>query len=809
MFRKQRWILGALLLLITSAVFADNNPHIAANAVTDHTDLSMNYLSQIFGTVGNVLSGSSGQMMGKLFYDLNIGILVVAGIWLSYTIFTVVMSSTTEGSFMSGRNNVAIIFLRIAIGTGALLPSPSTGYNVIQDVVMKVVVQGVKLADMTWSRGLDYIQQGGDVWHAPVTSKDGGGLDDNTAHSIYKGVVSTVMQSEVCMLSHSARREMQSQSRSGGNTGIANNSVPPETLSPTDNKANMRFNFPSDKSNPSGCGYVNWGKVPGATTTSPSGKTVVSTEGAYAYEASYHVVYNMLPAAKLYVCSQYPAYARTNVCSGVSTSDSTADASEIAFNNLLAYVNAIHPLVSQQTQSSQNDYAGFMKRARGLGWLSAGRYSWDIAHYKDVVLDDKEFANYLPHVQTPSESAAAGKTDPFTSWAAAVWKNTQTKFNNYGVTSDAGNTNYPALDKISRGKGGSWVKPIVGAVLSYQNGLIQLFTGRHMGSDPLYFLHRVGMEAMNTAAEIWINIAITVALLYLAGIICSGASVDLDRPIEGAVNWFKPLAMALATMYVTMGGVLAFYVPLYGFLVFSFGVIAWFIAVIEAMVAAPLVAFGLTHPEGHDFLGPIKQALMLLLGVFLRPVLTVIGLIAAMILSYVSFRMINWGFASFMSDLLGHPAAHNSNDVAAGIQSFMHNADRAAHGDEFAGLTTHLLGIPVMLMLYTMIVYYVINQCYSLVYVLPDYILRWIGGPQQQSSVAQMMEGMKGNVQQNSGSIGQGMGQSATSMPGAAVNTGKLLSGKAGGDSKNKAEQNPGEDGGGGAGGGGGAAAAA
>lgn len=795
MFRKQRWTLGLLLLLVTSAIFADGGPQIASDAVTNHSDLSMNFLSQIFGTVGNVLSGTSGQMMGKLFYDLNIGVLIVAGMWLSYTIFNVVVSSASEGSFINGRNNVAMIFLRIAIGTGALLPSPSTGYSVIQDVVMKVVVEGVKLADMTWSHGLDYIQQGGDVWHAPLTSKDGGSLTADTAKTLYQGTVSSVMEAEACMVTASAKQELRSQNTVSSSTGVANNAVPPTALSPIDDKVRQKFYFPSSQSDRQGCGSVDWGAIPGVMKKDPNtpSKKIETAEGEFAYEASYHVVYNMIPAAKLYVCSHNPSFSKTSVCSGTNTTDAIGDASEIAFNNVLAYVNSIEPLVSHNSQQSKGNLDDFFKSAKSLGWLSAGRYSWDISHFKDLDIETKDFIHYNPKVEiNRSSQNDTAQSSPFQSWSNTVWGEVQNKFDQYSNTSNDGNTGG------SSGGGGHhkslrWLAPIVGGMLGYEGSLAKLFNGTHMGSDPIYFLHRVGVESMNIAGEIWINLAITIGALYLVGIICSGGSVDLDRPIEGAVSWFKPLAMALAMMYLTVGGMLAFYVPLYAFLVFSFGVISWFIAVIEAMVAAPLVAFGLTHPEGHDFLGPIKQALMLLLGVFLRPVLTVIGLIAAMILSYVSFRMINFGFASFMGDLLGKPGG-NSNNVYAGISSFMSHAGGSSDGINISKIVAPLIGMPIMLFIYAMVVYYVINQCYSLVYVLPDYILRWIGGPQQQSSVGQMMEGLKGGFQQNMGSAGQGMNQSAgNAMQGAGSMASVMKPGSGGG--KNEVDQKGDDDG--------------
>ena len=216
----------------------------------------------------------------------------------------------------------------------------------------------------------------------------------------------------------------------------------------------------------------------------------------------------------------------------------------------------------------------------------------------------------------------------------------------------------------------------------------------------------------------------------------------------------------------------------------------------------------MTHPEGHDFLGPIKQALMLLLGIFLRPVLTVIGLIAAIILSFVSFRMINYGFASFMNDIFMSPTA-NTGDVMLGLNHFISNGGGGS--SLMNQVIGGIIGMPILLFMYAMVVYYVVNQCYSMVYVLPDYILRWIGGPQQQSGVAQMMEGIKSGVSQHSGQLGQAMGQSTVGIPSGALNTAKITSGQGseGGSSEHGDSKTPkGGDGGGGGAGGAGAAAA-
>ena len=68
-----------------------------------------------------------------------------------------------------------------------------------------------------------------------------------------------------------------------------------------------------------------------------------------------------------------------------------------------------------------------------------------------------------------------------------------------------------------------------------------------------------------------------------------------------------PLGTALVTVLFGCGILLGVYLPFLPYLLFLFGVMGWLIAVIEAMVAAPLVAMGVTHPEGHDLLGRVSK----------------------------------------------------------------------------------------------------------------------------------------------------------------------------------------------------------
>ncbi|MBT4803548.1 MAG: DotA/TraY family protein [Legionellales bacterium] len=212
---------------------------------------------------------------------------------------------------------------------------------------------------------------------------------------------------------------------------------------------------------------------------------------------------------------------------------------------------------------------------------------------------------------------------------------------------------------------------------------------------------------------------------------------QLDRAMMEA--WL-PFGSALAMMFFMLGVMMGVYLPFVPFLLYLFGVISWLIAVVEAMVAAPLVAMGVTHPEGHDLLGKSEQALMLLLGVFIRPAAMVVGLIMAITLNYIMIGFLNYGFVVTLNPIL---AGFTSGDT----QSFQ------------------LVIIVGSLIVYVYTIIEVINLCFSMIFQIPDKLLRWIGGPVEQSAGAQAMAQIKGGVSQSASGAAGGASSKASSAP--------------------------------------------
>lgn len=277
-------------------------------------------------------------------------------------------------------------------------------------------------------------------------------------------------------------------------------------------------------------------------------------------------------------------------------------------------------------------------------------------------------------------------------------------------------------------------------------------------------------DAILSVSLTYVTIVSAAKLLLAASsaLVPSGevAFVGISALIEGmfqmlftldkfALELFLPLGSAVASILFVQGVVLGIFLPFLATITYMFGVIGWLFAVIEAMVASPLVAMGLTHPEGHDLLGQTEQALMLLLGVFIRPITMIIGMFFAISVAQAIMTLVNTGFLYVVHDFF-----NNMNSGAAG----------SGVGSTYNKVV--MISTIGLLLVYTYICYSILEMCYGLISQIPDRILRWIGGPEQQNQAAQMAGKIKQDVSgaASKGSEGAGAATRAPQVEGPETN---------------------------------------
>ena len=126
------------------------------------------------------------------------------------------------------------------------------------------------------------------------------------------------------------------------------------------------------------------------------------------------------------------------------------------------------------------------------------------------------------------------------------------------------------------------------------------------------------------------------------------------------------------------------------------------VTVAEALIIAPIWALSFLSPEGEGFTGEkAKQGWLLLLSVFLRPTLMLFGLFFAAAISFAIFAYINATFASVF-------------DVAQDSWRL--------------SIMYYLFSFIAKIAIFTIICLTTLNTIYSLIHVIPDRVLRWIGG---------------------------------------------------------------------------------
>ncbi len=734
-------------------------------AVHDYTDKSIFYLSQLFGTVGGVLTGQSSQMMGQIFYKLNWGLFIVSGIVVLYAVLLAAIRLASEGVVIQQGKSALFSLIKIAIGVSLIIPNSGTGYSLLQNLVMTVVVKGVALADSVWDYGLDYLNEGGVLWSAPTDNAEDGNSrydniitedNENALIGAKEQLAPQIFANAVCMV---GSHDPLSSSSSDDNRPYYDVQVDQE---------NHLFRFPGLTDNDlsgSSCGTVSWDVQGSCSQEGGDSISCATAQGAVS-----SLINVLIPAAKSYYCTE--AGSDSQYCKTVQDYDNlNEDLSPVLFNSMMNYYPTIKVYADMKLAQIDGDSKNFIDNAKAQGWIMAGRYYWNVMQFINDSGEAADLSTYTGAEVVPPSAQGLGATDDLKGIVNGAAKAFSDVYPTQDYT-DYKNSVYTQVNGSGEGTKGEdraiidkhVATAIVGAT-ALAPGVSATLAVAMKGMDkigdmfksfgtknynPIEFMFKVGKKCIEVTMAIWIVGGVAIGLNVVAGAVCS-ASNPYGYAVQALADWVKPILMVIAAGLWAAGFFLSYYIPLYPYMTFLFASVGWFISVIEAMVAAPLVALGLTHPEDHDLLGKSQQAVMLLLGVFLQPVLLVIGLIAGMIFCYVSFQLLIYSFSGFMLDILRDSSqlATNSNILSAVVSSKLFT-------------DSGILIQPLLIVVFAMIAYILLTQSYSLIYVLRDNVMKWIGAPASGLQSPEQLTGqIKEAIQGYGSKIGDAQGQTA------------------------------------------------
>lgn len=756
-------LLSSFLYLFPSLLFADN-----LSLTPSAGDLSISYLSTIFGVVDGVLHGTGSQILGTMFGAFNSIILVMASTILSYVLFTSILNTSHEGEFLGKKWSSIWIPLRTVGGIGLLLPK-ATGYSFIQILVMWVVVQGVGAADEVWNVTLNYINRNGTIIE-PIQSLDP--KKGNANNTFLIGKAGSILKSEVCMLA--VQNALANQYY---NTDPNQKVLVPGFLTSLvvtgkglDGKnTGLPINYAKDIG-----GYITFpGKLPGA---------FANLQGMCGM-VSWNFIGNKADNGQIDNPAKLNANDSASIAMRQMTLDLTAQANAIAntlsppsknhlpvsliqlkttdfdpFRNNLVdagedYFAIIKPALRSLADDESNKYKDFINDAKKSGWILAGSYYYNMARLNQSIrkntgtlaITDKIFPEFNPdydantfsqikddNVLVNLKNNLSSTNNVIDSYVAA--EKAQAANNNNPDESDPSLPSHPANVNFIGKIASAILNTIFPRVQDFEKNLADKINNKDM--DPIVALASVGNDLVSMVEQVWISLLSIITGLGLAGIGVGfasgfwtvGAAVNGMLAITNLLMLVVPMFTVWMSVNFVLGSILSYYVPLIPFFLFAFGSITWFAVVLEAILAAPLVALGITHPEGHDFLGKAEQSIMLLASVFLRPMLMVFGFIFGIILSYVALSVFNHGFSIAVQFL---------NDYNGDIFSIVYQT--------------------AMMAIYSAAVLAIVNRSFAMIYEVPNKVLRWIGGPQESGHEESMLQGIRGQHDRDVGQITQQM----------------------------------------------------
>lgn len=747
---------AALSLLMCGAVYAQQPGALVASILhIPPQDRSLYYLGQLFGSVEGVLASTSGQVMGHLFKVFNWGMELAAIAFMFYTFMMSVINTANEGSFMGERAKGMLRMIRSVAGVGMLVPLPS-GYSSIQVFVLWMCVQGIGMADTLWQNALSYLNSGGVLIQAvagdPADSQQSkvinavltGDMDGNITPQ-NNGFAMELLATQLCVNQLKQYLPMSDANNLGPRLvkpGVKINGKADSTHyhyvfggpGPYEGICgNYQLHYTdSDNTEVSKTAYEQAAFRSAFDSMAVAGSTYISSKGNPGGQFNESVpVRNAASSALLHAATNYYT-AITPVLRG-----NASDLEDVT-GQTLASLSGQGWLVSgslyQQLGAVNKDNSKdkFDEKQLPVVVGSATKATFAVLGNKDQAAQVKTvihapFKLFKEH--ETDQKATIGVKD----LAVDAWDSVRDygDSSDMGVVTDSGDklvvktykrkskrgevktykhgkhkgdTKYKkshikgGLTSVGLAAGGPSGAIVMAIVYDNVKSVLDKWQGILKGmnqSDPILQIATLGREMTQRGVKIWINSSITI---FTINIIASFGGEALRTAKGIADQTFIPMVVMISGGLIVNGVMFSTYIPLIPMLLFLFAALGWMMTVLEAVVAAPLVGLGITHPEGHDLLGKAEQAMMLLLSVFVRPACIVIGFFAATILLRVSLGLLNLGFSVVGGDI-------EVGNVALGALFIKWGA----------------------MIVYTLTIIRLIHFCYSLIHHVPDKIMKWIG----------------------------------------------------------------------------------
>lgn len=693
------------------------------------TDRSVSMLRDIFGPVIDALVqgtdpntvAASANVIATMMSFFNSGILVIGSLIVSYIAVMGITNTAADGEAMGKSWSSLWTPVRIVAGGAVLLPTAS-GYSFIQLVVLLFSLWGVGFANGTFKAGMSI----------GILSPNGvvQGVNDPGQFYGLRDFAKQYLAAAYCA------KAANTLYRAPDGTGpqVMSSGTPDKTMTKS-GRTEYLFEIRDRNTVTNLAGGAPFcGTVKIATYAAQPSVDATGIEAALEQLRTSTQTAKVTAAAAMMVDLDGWVNTWPNRMgdAGWTSVDSTR------FNEIVntAEQSVATALMAQMSTGETGIKTGFSSFANSLtaeGWAMAGGWFQRVGEVRGRIsstLSESIGSVGQPSFSAlPSDAAASELTSSVTTVTEAINKKAEEKAN-FKPSENGLNdlTNVMPLDAKSDVNIGNIQNNVDSKISLYVNGLmesmVQIVTGAGgTGVTPLCGTAGTMGGSLNRmkcvgdyltvaragigAADVAIKTSAT-ALRIVAGALSSvkgvGTGLDLDKIVTPIWDWVievpvKQLAM-MATYIEPMAFYFGVFLPSLPYTIFMIVVVGWILAVVQSLIAAPLWAVMHMTPD-RTFIGSQSQGYLLLLSLFARPALSVVGLFAAILVSDPIIDFIAKGFFSMRG------AVVTSTGTVGTIASFL----TFAWWFMVFGLTL----LPVLYM------------TFGLPQILPDHVLRWIG----------------------------------------------------------------------------------
>lgn len=649
------------------------------------TDISILVLNQIFG---GLLDGGQNAF-GPAIQTFNSAILALGGILAAYTILAGTLGTAHDGEMLGKKFSSVWIPIRYALGTALVLPVIPGGYCVMQQIVMWLIVQGVGLADMVWQ---SYISSPTGALTAKMSVSNKQNIV-KFAEGVALAQGCTYAAANVLNNgSTTIDKILQATGNSYNYAMAANPNNPKNEYWFGDQSTSLLTMF--SKTN---CGKV---VIPGKTNTDTA-KLYGTTAGAVGTNPSANsgklgVINTAFTAPNTQAIYDAHVAASTNLITdlGNAAKSSATSKTPIPYSAVIsasdAYIKAIESATNAYIGGAGDPFKDMKAQSQTQGWFLAGAWYTRLTMLNQQIQQSVNIApsatyktglssavawldSVNPEIRTVQSAILSHDGD------APTEQGSVEKDNANGKTSTEGN--------------GSFVAGVTSWFAKHMTG-INMADLQNDTRPPVMILQEAGSRLI----DIWEGaMGVLLTATAITGVKVLGNGFDAGPMVMTIIGF---LAAPIAAL-VGIGFTLGYMLPNLPFLMWIGVILGWVIMVIEAIIAAPLWAVMHLHPNGDDLTGKGANGYMLVLGLTLRPVLTIFGLIAALAVTDLMGEFVNKVFFSVFQT-----------------------------GDAwgFKSLLVTIFAFSV----YTMAQFSLFKKTFALMHVIPDQLLRWIGGGGEQ-----------------------------------------------------------------------------